>query len=581
MQGQGVIVILTGGRVDARQVVAIEHHGDGLIQRIQFIQELLSGLIGNLHTLLIGLNRLLFIITQRRTRGGFGGVVVILIPLVVGHVILHGNDLDEFVRLAGLDAFQRRIIGRLIRNVRRLVDLVLILDHVRTGQRVEVREAELLVVRGTRVHAGFVRMIAERVGGRAPHLVDGGGPMLARDQLLVRAGQGGIEIGHAQAGKSHVFEVGRTAAVAGGEHQAGGGARLDLADVGHRILAGLQSRHAARVGEGFGQHVHHCRISKIIGAGGIDHLRFLLVASGDLLHGLLGVVARLVHDLRVELAGKGYERTVALRVIHGIPHGWRVSQGAGELVGQRIGGAHMHAVQREHQNRQQQQDQTGREVQAAIIRLNHAAFASVGVPQRQYRDEQHGEHGERDEDGHVRAGRGEGEHVAGIGAEEPEIGGQDGLVADLDFEMLDDGHDDPGREHHDARGPEPVEQHQEHKVQQRDKYHVEHEHEVAIGPHLAHEAEPDGGTRQLHAGGARRNAHFERRHDDDVEDNEEHAVHPAGEGLVGVLGRDFIGFGLFGPKLEMGFHCGGGGTTSVLAHSPVSVCDFSSAYCCH
>ena len=418
VQGQGVVVILAGGRVDARQVVAIEHHGDGLIQRIQFIQELLSGLIGNLHTLLIGLNRLLFIITQRRTRGGFGGVVVILIPLVVGHVILHGNDLNELVRLAGLDAFQRRIIGRLIRDVRRLVDLVLILDHVRTGQRVEVREAELLVVRGTRVHAGFVRVVAERVDGRAPQLVDGGSPMLARDQLLVRAGQGGLEIGHAQAGKSHVFEIGRTSAVAGGEHQAGGGARLDLADVGHRILIGLQSRHAARVREGFGQHVHHCRISEVVGAGGVDCLRFLLIASGDLLHGLLGVVARLVHDLRVELAGEGHERTIALRVIHGIPHGWRVSQGAGELVGQRIGGAHMNAVQREHQNRQQQKNQTGGEVQAQVIRTNHATFAPIEMTQHQNQREQYGERAECHEDGHMRTGRNEGEHVAGVRAKE-------------------------------------------------------------------------------------------------------------------------------------------------------------------
>ena len=421
-------------------------------------------------------------------------------------------------------------------------------------------------------------MVAERVDGRAPHLVDGGGPMLARDQLLIRAGQGGIEIGHAQTGKSHVFEVGRTAAVAGGEHQAGGGARLDLADVGHRILIGLQSRHAARVGEGFGQHVHHCRISEVVGAGGVDCLRFLLVASGDLLHGLLGVVARLVHDLRVELTGKGHERTVALRVIHGIPHGWRVPQGAGELVGQRIGGAHMNAVQREHQNRQQQQNQTGGEVQAQVVRTDHATFAPVEVAQHQNQGEQRGERAKCHEDGHVRAGRNEGEHIAGVRAKEAEVGGQNGLVTDLDLEMFDGGHDDSDRKNHDACRPESVEQHQQHEVQQRDKYHVEYEYEIAVGPHLAHEAESDGRTGQLHTGGAGRNAHFERRHDNDVEDNEEHAVHPAGEGLVGVLGRDFIGFDLFGPKLEMGFHCGG--ITSVLAHSPVSVCDFSRAYCC-
>lgn len=106
---------------------------------------------------------------------------------------------------------------------------------------------------------------------------------------------------------------------------------------------------------------------------------------------------------------------------------------------------------------------------------------------------------------------------------------------------------------HDACRPEPVEQHQQHEVQQRDKYHVEHEYEIAVGPHLAHEAESDGRTGQLHTGGAGRNAHFERRHDNDVEDNEEHAVHPAGEGLVGVLGRDFIGSTFLAQSLKWGF----------------------------
>ena len=88
---------------------------------------------------------------------------------------------------------------------------------------------------------------------------------------------------------------------------------------------------------------------------------------------------------------KATRRTIALRVIHGIPHGWRVSQGAGELVGQQIGGAHMNAVQREHQNRQQQKNQTGGEVQAQVIRTNHATFAPIEMTQHQNQREQYGE----------------------------------------------------------------------------------------------------------------------------------------------------------------------------------------------
>ena len=65
--------------------------------------------------------------------------------------------------------------------------------------------------------------------------------------------------------------------------------------------------------------------------------------------------------------------------------------GAGELVGQRIGGAHMNAVQREHQNRQQQKNQTGGEVQAQVIRTNHATFAPIEMTQHQNQREQYGE----------------------------------------------------------------------------------------------------------------------------------------------------------------------------------------------
>ena len=56
MQRQGVVSILAGGRIDAGQVVTVEHHGDGLIECIQLVQELLRGLIGNLYALLVGLD---------------------------------------------------------------------------------------------------------------------------------------------------------------------------------------------------------------------------------------------------------------------------------------------------------------------------------------------------------------------------------------------------------------------------------------------------------------------------------------------------------------------------------------------
>ena len=78
----------------------------------------------------------------------------------------------------------------------------------------------------------------------------------------------------------------------------------------------------------------------------------------------------------------------------------------------------MNAVQREHQNRQQQKNQTGGEVQAQVIRTNHATFAPIEMTQHQNQREQYGERAECHEDGHTRTGRNEGEHVAGVRAKE-------------------------------------------------------------------------------------------------------------------------------------------------------------------
>ena len=167
-----------------------------------------------------------------------------LVPLVVRHVVLHGDDLQELVGLGFLHLFQRALVGGLVGDVRRIVDLVLMRDDVRTGQRVEMREAELLVVGGARIHGRLVRVQSDGVLRSAPHLVDCRRPMLARHQLLVWAGQGGIEIRHAQAGQSHVFQVGGAAAVSGGQHQTGRGVLLDLTDLRHGILVDFESRHA-------------------------------------------------------------------------------------------------------------------------------------------------------------------------------------------------------------------------------------------------------------------------------------------------------------------------------------------------
>ena len=68
---------------------------------------------------------------------------------MVWHVVLHGDDLQELVAVGFLNLFNGALIRGLIGHIRRIVDLVLMRDDVRTGQRIEVRESELLIVGGT------------------------------------------------------------------------------------------------------------------------------------------------------------------------------------------------------------------------------------------------------------------------------------------------------------------------------------------------------------------------------------------------------------------------------------------------
>ena len=116
------------------------------------------------------------------------------------------------------------------------------------------------------------------------------------------------------------------------------------------------------------------------------------------------------------------------------------------------------------------------------------------MPHHQNRGKQYGERAECHKNRYMRASRDERQHIAGVRAEETEVGRQDGLIANLDFEVFDGGHNDADAKNHDAGGPEPVEQHKQHEVQQRHKQYVEHEYEVAIGPHLAYKAESDRGA---------------------------------------------------------------------------------------
>ena len=472
-------------------MVSVEDHGDRLAELVEFAEESGGRPIRQGRALLVGFDGFLLVVLQRLSRGGGGFEVVVLVPVMVGHVVLHGDDLQELVRLGFPDFLQRALVGGLVGDVRRIVDLVLMRDDVRPGQRVEMREAELLVVGGARIHGRFVRVQADGVLCGAPHLVDCRRPMLARHQLLVWAGQGGIEIRHAQAGQSHVFQIGGAAAVSGGQHQAGRGILLNLANVRYGILVDFESRHAGRVGEGFGQHVDDGAVGHVRGTFRVDLLRGLLIAGRDLLHGLFGIVVRLDHDFRVELTGERHQRPVALGVVYGVPHGGLVPHDGGEAFGPRADGAHLHRIQREEQAWKQDQQQSCDRVHGTGSLIGAAKQSAVTRVEAVQEDEQRHERGKRrhrDQNGPLRAGRHETHQIAGVGFEEVQVAWQNRLVSNRHFEMLNHGDDERHRQKYRRGHPETVGEHEQDHVQDAPQYEVEHSHKISAGEHLADES---------------------------------------------------------------------------------------------
>ena len=83
MQGKRIVVVFGSGRINARQMIAVEHHGDRLVDGVELVKEVGGRLVGQSRTLLIGFDGLLLIVLQRSVRSGFGLEIVVLIPIVV------------------------------------------------------------------------------------------------------------------------------------------------------------------------------------------------------------------------------------------------------------------------------------------------------------------------------------------------------------------------------------------------------------------------------------------------------------------------------------------------------------------
>ena len=145
MQYQRIVFVRRSSLISTRQMIAIENNGYRPVYSIQLVQEVNCCLIGDAHTLGIGVDLSAFVIVQ--VFCSVGPVELIIgVPVVVSHVILHGDELQELRVFLFVQLVDDVLVGSRIADVRRIVDSVLVRDCRLAVQRVELAESELLVV---------------------------------------------------------------------------------------------------------------------------------------------------------------------------------------------------------------------------------------------------------------------------------------------------------------------------------------------------------------------------------------------------------------------------------------------------
>ena len=227
------------------------------------------------------------------------------------------------------------LVRRGVAGHRRIVDRIAVRDRGRAVERPELAETELLVVAVAQVHVLVERM--ERDGTvlavpAVPYLVEGVRLFLVRHELLVRGLHGIVELGQAQAGQRLIFDIRGAATVPRRQHQAGCGAVLDIADIGHRVFGQGDARHSGRVGERLRENHDHRAVGEVVGSRLIRLLRVLGVFGGQFLHGALAVSLRLVHGLGMRKTHEVHSRAVVPGIAERIPQLGRIAHPLRPLV---------------------------------------------------------------------------------------------------------------------------------------------------------------------------------------------------------------------------------------------------------
>ena len=143
MQYQRIVFVRRSSLISTRQMIAIENNGYGLVYSIQLVQEVNCCLIGDVHALGIGVDLSAFVIVQ--VFCSVGPIELIIgIPVVVSHVILHSDELQELRVLLFIHLVDNVLVGSRIADVRRIVDSVLVRDCRLAVQRVELPNPNFL-----------------------------------------------------------------------------------------------------------------------------------------------------------------------------------------------------------------------------------------------------------------------------------------------------------------------------------------------------------------------------------------------------------------------------------------------------
>ena len=158
MERYSVLFVFCSIGVYPRQMVAVEDNCDRLIHRVKSGKEFLRSSIRIAHPFGICLDAVQPVIAELGAISRMRLELVIVIPVVIWHMVLHARKLDE-LRLCvcrTVDFLQCSLIQLRVGNISGLIDFLLIFQVLRAVKGIELGKPELCIIRSARIHCGAV-----------------------------------------------------------------------------------------------------------------------------------------------------------------------------------------------------------------------------------------------------------------------------------------------------------------------------------------------------------------------------------------------------------------------------------------